>query len=171
MTVHPAALPVEILLKDCDHRFTRRSGPGGQNRNKVETAVIVTHRPSGFSAEANERRTQQDNRLAAVKRLRLRLAVKLRGPAGEPGTPVVASALWQSRCREGRIQINPAHDDFPALLAEALDALQATGFDLPTAAAGLGCTSTQIVKLLSQEPPALLWMNEEREARGLPRLR
>ena len=62
--IHPAALDPERLLAECDVRFTRRSGPGGQNRNKVETAVILTHRPTGITAEASDR-----HRDAAANRL------------------------------------------------------------------------------------------------------
>ena len=43
---HPAAVDLASLAAECDFRTTRRSGPGGQNRNKVETAVILTHRPT-----------------------------------------------------------------------------------------------------------------------------
>ena len=46
-TIHPAALDPDVLAGECEFRATRRSGPGGQNRNKVETAVILTHRPTG----------------------------------------------------------------------------------------------------------------------------
>ncbi len=61
-TVHPAALDPDLLAAECEFRATRRSGPGGQNRNKVETAVILTHRPTGISAQASEWRTQGENR-------------------------------------------------------------------------------------------------------------
>ena len=40
---HPAALDTELLARQCDFRATRRGGPGGQNRNKVETAVILVN--------------------------------------------------------------------------------------------------------------------------------
>src|SRR5262249_34131870 len=65
---HFAALDPEVLAAQCEFRTTRRSGPGGQNRNKVETAVILTHRKTGVSATASERRTQGENRRAALKR-------------------------------------------------------------------------------------------------------
>src|SRR4051794_32538002 len=92
--VHPAALDPAALAAACEMRFTRRSGPGGQNRNKVETAVVLTHRPTGLVAEASERRTQGENLKAARFRLRLNLALGVRGPVA-PGSP--PSPLWSAR--------------------------------------------------------------------------
>ncbi len=168
--MHPATLPIETLTADCQLRFTRRSGPGGQNRNKVETAVVVTHVPSGITAEANERRSQHENRAVALFRLRVSLAIALRTAVNSLGADRVCSALWQSRCRGGRIQVNPTHDDFPALLAESLDTIWGADFDLRVAAETLGCTSSQLVKFLQLEPRALAAVNAERATRGLRKL-
>lgn len=161
---HPAALDPPALAAACETRFTRRSGPGGQNRNKVETAVILTHRPTGIAAEASEKRTQGENHKAALFRLRLNLALKVRSPVG-PGDP--PSALWRSRCRGGRIAVNPSHDDFPSLLAEALDRLDSLAFDPKAAAGALGCTPSQLVKLLKDEPRSLLLVNDRRRSLAL----
>lgn len=161
MPPHPASLPPDRLLAECDQRFTRRSGPGGQNRNKVETAVILHHRPTGLTVEANERRTQGENRDRAVFRLRLLLALEVRLPPGP--TP---SDLWRSRCRGGKLSIRPTHDDFPSLLAEALDALAARPDDPKLAAESLGCSTTQLVNLLRDEPRALAAINARRAEAG-----
>src|SRR5579864_7810511 len=120
MQSHPAAIAVERLLTECEIRRTRRGGPGGQHRNKVETAVVIEHRPTQISAQAGERRSQEENRKEAVFRLRLKLAVEVRQPLEPAYRP---SALWLSRCRQCKVAVNPRHDDFPALLAEALDVL------------------------------------------------
>jgi protein subunit release factor B len=63
----------ESLERDCDMQFFRGTGPGGQNRNKVETAVRLTHRPSGLVVTAEEHRTQRANREAAYERMATRL--------------------------------------------------------------------------------------------------
>jgi hypothetical protein len=165
---HPAALPVERLLADCDIRRTRRSGPGGQHRNKVETAVILLHRPTQISAEASERRSQEENRQEAVFRLRLRLAVEVRHLVSEPYRP---SELWISRCQGGKVAVNARHDDFPAVLAEVLDVVVSFEHDVRLAAASLACTPSQLTKLLQQEPRAMLIVNQAREQLGLHKLK
>lgn len=161
---HPATLDDARLLAGCDQRFARRSGPGGQNRNKVETAVILHHRPTGLSAEANERRTQGENRREALRRLRFTLAREVRRPVDPLQPP---SALWRSRLRGGQVRVNPDHDDVPALLAEALDVLHDRDHDLKAAADVLGCTPTQLVRLVRLDPRAFAQVNQIRADRGL----
>lgn len=63
----------ESLERDCDMEFFIASGPGGQNRNKVETGVRLVHRPSGISVTAVERRSQHANREVAFERMAERL--------------------------------------------------------------------------------------------------
>jgi hypothetical protein len=166
--VHPAALSPLQLLEACQVRRTRRSGPGGQHRNKVETAVIITHRPTGFKGEASERRSQAQNHRMAVFRLRVNLALEVRCRR-EPAE--VPSLNWQSRCPAGRIQISPQHDDFPALLAEALDVLAVCEMDVKTAAATLQTTPSQLTRFLQLEPRALAQVNAHRRELGLRALR
>ena len=167
MTPHPAALPAEQLLKSCTERHVRRSGPGGQNRNKVETGVVLTHVPTGVVAEASERRTQIENRVVAVRRLRRTLAVEVRSQTAAEGP----SPLWRSRVRGGRIALNESHEDQPAMLAEALDSLAAAEWDVTAAATALAVTPSQLVKLVKTEPRAFMHLNRERDMRGLSRLK
>ena len=95
---HPAAFPDDQLLKQCEIGFGRTSGPGGQHRNKVETAVFIKHVPTGVEASASERRKQFENRVMALKRLRLKLAINIRN-AVHPQRHK-PSELWVSR-RQG----------------------------------------------------------------------
>jgi len=162
--VHPAALRPEQLLAECDVRQLRRSGPGGQRRNKVQTAVILNHRPTGVSAEANERRSQAANRSVALFRLRLNLALGVRCRIASDDGP---SVLWRSRCRNGQISVSPSHEDFPTILAEALDAISASQTDLKDAAGRLGLSSSQLVKLLKKDARAIAQINRQRREQGL----
>ena len=54
---------------DLEETFARSSGPGGQNVNKVATAVTLRHRPSGVSVSAQDSRSQAVNRKLARERL------------------------------------------------------------------------------------------------------
>ncbi|MBP90134.1 MAG: peptide chain release factor-like protein [Planctomycetaceae bacterium] len=168
-TLHPAALSKRELLTQCESRRQRRSGPGGQHRNKVETAVVFTHTPTGIQGEASERRSQEQNRKVALFRLRVNLAIGSRRTIDlakqEP------SELWQARCKNRRIAVNSEHDDFPAVLAEALDVLAACGWDAKEATEFLAFSASQLTKLLQAEPRAFTELNRQREARGLSRLR
>ncbi len=153
--IHPAALDSKEIETQCEFQTTRRGGPGGQNRNKVETAVILTHIATGVSAQASEGRTQGENRRAALHRLRLELALTIRRPIRQTADQSYCpSSLWRKRCRGGRLNVSSQHDDFPALLAEALDVLFASEDDPKAAALLLGCSPTQLIRFLKAAPRA-----------------
>src|SRR2546425_10188777 len=71
-------MPDAVLLRDCREERYKASGPGGQHRNKVATAVRVRHHPSGVVVQAEESRSLEQNRRSAVRRLRRRIAVTVR---------------------------------------------------------------------------------------------
>jgi uncharacterized protein involved in exopolysaccharide biosynthesis len=166
--MHPAALPTDVLLADCEVERTRRGGPGGQHRNKVETAVVIRHRPTGVKGAASERRSQDLNRQAALQRLRVHLALECRETVVSGQGP---SELWLSRLRGRQIAVSVEHADFPALLAEALDRLAANDWDVAATAEQLQITSSQLIKFLQREPEASVLLNRERAARQLRPLR
>jgi protein subunit release factor B len=60
---------LEIHEADLEETFTRSSGPGGQNVNKVSTAVTLRHLPSGVSVTVQDSRSQAVNRKLARQRL------------------------------------------------------------------------------------------------------
>jgi hypothetical protein len=164
--MHPAALPPDELLQQCDETRTRRGGPGGQHRNKVETAVVLVHLPTGLSAEASERRSQAENRRVALWRLRLALALSHRQPPA--ATP---SALWASRVRGRQLAIAADHDDYPVLVAEALDRLATMSYEMRPAADSLGVSMSQLTKLFRKVPAAWVAVNRLRGEVGLAPLR
>ena len=76
----------------------KASGPGGQHRNKTESAVRMTHLPTGITVIAAESRSQHRNRAVALERLRSRLEARF-----APRTPRKATTVPR-KVKERRLE-------------------------------------------------------------------
>ncbi len=140
----------EALLKQCKEDRYRSGGPGGQRRNKVETAVKLRHEASGASVHSDDSRYLQRNRLRAVRRLRERIAIEVRVPF-DLESPELPKEFVQQRGPRGTLGVSDKNPSYPIVVATALDALQATGGSYARTADALGITTSQLVKFLKSD--------------------
>jgi len=94
---------LELLKKQVVVETYRSSGPGGQRKNKVETAVRLRHLLSGVTVVATEHRSQADNRKLAFERPRDRL-IKLNRPRKRRIRTLAPLIATEKRMEEKKIR-------------------------------------------------------------------
>ena len=101
------------LLAECDVETLKGSGPGGQHKNKTETAVRLMHRPTGIRAQASERRSQGQNMGVALERLRALLTVHFAPPprARRPTKPTWGSKQRRMNAKSVRATVKAGRSD------------------------------------------------------------
>lgn len=157
------AVSDDALLAQCDMTSCSSHGPGGQHRNKTESAVRLRHRPSGETSQCEAHREKPRNRDEALRRLRIRLAIATRG---------VSDPAWLEPYRRGRqLAIGGNGREFPLVAACILDALATASGSLAEAAASLGLSSSQLVKLLASDKEVLQAGTRIRAEHGLGPIR
>ncbi len=157
------------LLAQCQEHRYRASGPGGQHRNKTESAIRLIHQPSGITVTATERRSQHENRSKAVERLREVIAVQVRCPL-DPGH-IALPDLLQGTTGGSRLIIGRRDPRYLVLLAWTLDAIASSSGRIADAARLFDLSTSQLVGLLKEEPKRLAAANAIRSQAGLEPLR
>lgn len=154
------------LLAECRVDLHRVSGPGGQHRNKVASAVRLTHQLSGLVSTAGERRSQHENRAVALARLREAISLAARAPLPEV-------IVWPERAQpvQGRLRVSDRNPALNHVIALTLDALAESGADLKPAATRLGLTPSSLAKFLYDHPKAWREAGRMRTVMELPPLR
>jgi len=153
------SLDDRALAAECDVHLYRSSGPGGQHRNKVSSAVRLRHRPTGIAAHADGSRSQHDNRRMALRRLRMNLACRHRlgiDPGEGRIPPVVAECLFTPHGRASgrtahKLQVGRKDHRFWLVAAVVLDVLDACAGRLAETARFFGISTANLVGVLQSD--------------------
>lgn len=158
----------EQLLAQCRWDTFRSGGPGGQKRQKTSSGVRLVHLPTGISTRATEYRQLSVNKLHALRRLKLKLAIDLRHPVdlAHFNPPDWLAAIR----RQTGFEVSFRHPLFPALAGLILDLLEALHGNPAHVAVNLGVSTTAVIRLLESEPSLWAAANSIRDKFGLPAL-
>src|SRR5512142_1405596 len=129
----------DALIGQCEVDRYRASGPGGQHRNKTESAVRLRHKLTGVSAIGEDSRSQSENKLHAVRRLRAAIALEVREPAPAQPSPRLAALVAAGTAPLGKN--TRLTGEYWAAIAELLDLLVANNLEIGTTAQQLGIST------------------------------
>jgi hypothetical protein len=144
------------LLDQCEVDTYRASGPGGQKRNKTSSAVRIRHLPSGLIVIAEESRSQHENRVRALRRLRQAFFLQIREeipPALLRAEGLVSHPVYKdARSPAGRLTLGRKDPRFWPVAGLVLDVLQATRGSVRETASALGISTANLVEFLQTDP-------------------
>jgi hypothetical protein len=162
----------DSLIAQCEVDRYRASGPGGQHRNKTESAVRLRHRASGASAIGEDSRSQSENKMHAVRRLRAAIALDVREPVALDGFQ--PSARLAALVAGGTAPLGAKTrqtGEYWAAIAELLDLIVAGGLEIGATAQRLGITTGALSKLVLHDDHVARAVNDLRRGRGMRPLR
>jgi hypothetical protein len=161
------SLSDEQLLGQCETDRYRASGPGGQKRNKTDSAVRLRHQPTGLIVTAADSRSQHQNRARALQRLRAALAFDMRQSIESPESP----AYVRDCCAGGRLDLRERDARFLPVAAWILDLLAAKEGAVAETAERLGVSTGNLVRFLETSSDGWQAANRIRQAAGKKPLR
>lgn len=168
---HPSLyLSDRELLAESEVHTYRASGPGGQKRNKVESAVRIRHVPTSVTAIAEDSRSQLENRPRALRRLREAIAVRVRS-AVDLSRFQAPPELGDLTRDGGRLRVNDHNPHYPIVIATVLDVLDALAGRVAETARALGLSTHHLVRFLAEHPHAWQEANRIRQQHGQQPLR
>ncbi|MCP4376059.1 MAG: peptide chain release factor-like protein [bacterium] len=145
------------LAGDCRIDRYKSRGPGGQHKNKVETAIRVVHEPSGLSAQGQQTRSQLRNKTLALRNLRMHIACSCRQPQdltkltipdeiAEYLQPPSDSAPQKQNKR--KLSMGSGNWYFWPVAAVVLDVFDSSQGQLSTASTALGISTANLAAFL-----------------------
>jgi hypothetical protein len=142
------------LFVHCTMESFQASGPGGQRRNRKFSAVRITHKPTNLSVISAETRSQLNNRQIALRKLRIKLAIEIRGP----------------NIFLDRLKISLSNPMYPLWIALLFDKLWKFKFSISKTADSLHISTSKLIKLIARDSSIWKTINYNRENFGLKKL-
>jgi hypothetical protein len=146
----------KTLLTQCVFKEYQASGPGGQKRNRKYSGARLSHSPSGIEVYDAGSRSQNDNKRAALRKLREQIALEIRCDV----KPTLET-----------LEVSARNSRYPLLLALLIDTLEIRDYRISEAAADLGVSTGKLSKILARNPCVWTVLNRERDNRGLSKLK
>lgn len=167
----------EELMRRCEMSTFKASGPGGQHRNKRESAVRLKHLPTGLIAQAVEDRSQHMNRASALARLRMLLALNVRNSVNlesySPPPELLRILPRKSTVRpsDSGPQIGHNNPKFLLGLQALLDLIFAVEGSVSEAAKFLGLSTGALSRLILSDDSLRMAVNDLRASKGMKPLK
>lgn len=162
----------DALIAQCEVDRYRASGPGGQHRNKTESAVRLRHKLTGVTAIGEDSRSQVENKMHAVRRLRSAIALEIREPVRLDGyAPSARLAAFVAGGTAPLGAKTKLTGEYWAAIAELLDLLVAGDLEIAATAQRLGITTGAMSKLLLHDDHVARVVNDLRRSKGMRALR
>ncbi|XP_022932469.1 uncharacterized protein LOC111438876 [Cucurbita moschata] len=167
----------EELMRQCEMDTFKASGPGGQHRNKRESAVRLKHIPTGITAQAVEDRSQHKNRASALARLRAQLALKVRNPVDledySPPPELLQILPLKSTIRPPGCgpQIGPNNSKFLPGMQALLDLIYTLDGSISDTAKYIGLTTGAVSRLILSDDSLRMAVNDIRISKGMKPLK
>ena len=162
----------DALIAQSEVDRYRASGPGGQHRNKTESAVRLRHKLTGVTAIGEDSRSQAENKVHAVRRLRSAIALEVREPVRledyRPSTRLANIVAGGTAPLGAKTRLT---GDYWAAMAELLDVLVAGNLEIAMTEQRLGITTGELSKLLLHDESVARVVNDLRRAKGMRPLR
>lgn len=162
----------EALVSQCEVDRYRASGPGGQHRNKTESAVRLRHKGLGVQAIGEDSRSQSENKHHAVRRLRQVIALDVREPVAIDGftpTPRLAAMVAGGTGPLGaKTRVTGG---YWAAIGDLLDLLVGNHLEIGTSAQLLGISTGALSKLILHDEAVARAVNDLRRAAQMRPLR
>jgi hypothetical protein len=161
-------IPAPDLLSECRMDTFRASGRGGQKKNKTSSAVRLTHKRSELSVTATRSRSQHDNKMRAVRKLRMLIALNTRLTA-----PEKSDLVWPESVQltNGRLSVGSSNSSLAEVVAMVLDVIECHDGRISDAAKHMSVTSSSLVKFIHANHSVWEYVGQLRRKNSLSSLK